>query len=135
MWIKYKTVIIAVAIALAVGALAGYMLGSRGDANHDAERSAAISGQLREEIANNQRLAAKNAELERINKELGRTIEIGAAESSELRIELEESQRIAAAAAANNRYIEAGLQEARDLDAADLGRILQIRQRAQRKAQ
>ena len=131
MWEKYKTLVIAVIVALAVGAVAGYMLCSRGDPDDDGGRSAAISGQLRDEIANNQRLAAKNAELERINNQLGKALTAIESESAELRVELEASQRDAAAAAENNRGIEIGLQEAGSLTAADLDRLRKIRERQQ----
>ena len=123
MWEKYKPYIIG-ALVLAVVFGAGFVLGRSGNNNNDDGRSAAISGQLREAVANNQRLAAKNAELERINSELGKEI-------AAVTAELEESQRIAEAATANNREIEVGLQEARWLVESDLGRIRAIRERAQ----
>ena len=123
MWEKYKPYIIG-ALVLAVVFGAGFVLGRSGDNNNDDGRSAAISGQLREAVANNQRLAAKNAELERINSQLGKEI-------AAVTAELEESQRIAEAATANNRGIEVGLQEARGLVESDLGRIRAIRERAQ----
>ena len=131
MWEKYKTLVIAVIVALAVGAVAGYMLGVRGNPDDDGGRSAAISAELRDEIANNQRLAAKNAELERINNQLGKALTTIESESAELRIELDASQRDAAAAAENNRGIEIGLQEAGSLTAADLDRLRKIRERQQ----
>ena len=123
MWKKYKPYLIG-ALVLAVVFGAGFVLGRSGDNNNDDGRSAAISGQLREAVANNQRFAAKNAELERINNELGKEI-------AAVTTELEESQRIAEAATANNRGIEVGLQEARGLVESDLGRIRAIRERAQ----
>lgn len=129
MWAKYKPYLIG-ALVLVVVFGAGFVLGRSGDNNNDDGRSAAISGQLREAVANNQRLAAKNAELERINNELGEKIAAIESESAELRVELEASQRDAAATAENNRRIEVGLQEARDLTESDLGRIRAIRERA-----
>lgn len=125
-----KKYLIAAVVLIAVG-YAGYLLGVRGNPDDDGGRSAAISAELRDEIANNQRLAAKNAELERINNQLGKALTAIESESAELRVELEASQRDAAAAAENNRGIEIGLQEAGSLTAADLDRLRKIRERQQ----